>query len=118
MIANPNLPGDQRTPNRWFNPDAFTTPPIYYDAQGAFSIPGNAGRDIITGPGLGVWDLTLERRLRLSERANCIFRTDFFNLTNHPNFDRPGTIFGTSNFGRISSAENSRQIQFSLRLNW
>ena len=46
------------------------------------------------------------------------FRTDVFNITNHPNFDRPGLIVGTSQFGTISSAENSRQIQFSLRLNW
>ena len=118
LIANPNLPGSQRSPDRWFNTTAFRTPPIYFDAQGAFSIPGNAGRDIITGPGLSDWDLSLERHLRLSERTGLVFRTDFFNLTNHPNFDRPGTIYGTSNFGRISSAQNSRQIQFSLRLNW
>jgi hypothetical protein len=47
-----------------------------------------------------------------------VFRTDFFNLTNHPNFNRPGLIVGTSQFGEITSANNSRQIQFSLRLNW
>ena len=47
-----------------------------------------------------------------------VFRTDFFNLTNHPNFNRPGLIVGTSQFGEINSAGNSRQIQFSLRLNW
>jgi hypothetical protein len=118
LIANPNLSADQRSPSRWFNTDAFRTPPVFYDAQGPFSIPGNAGRNIITGPGFSDWDLSLERHLRLGERANFVFRTDFFNLTNHPNFDRPGTILGTSNFGRISSAQNSRQIQFSLRLNW
>ena len=118
LIGNPNLPGDQRSPTRWFNTAAFRTPPIYFDSQGPFSIPGNAGRNVITGPGFRDWDLSLERHLRLSERANFVLRTDFFNLTNHPNFDRPGTIFGTSNFGRISSAQNSRQIQFSLRLNW
>jgi hypothetical protein len=56
--------------------------------------------------------------VRLSERVNLIFSADFFNLTNHPNFDRPGLIVGTSNFGLISSAENARQIQFALRLNW
>jgi hypothetical protein len=54
----------------------------------------------------------------LREEVGVVFRADFFNLTNHPNFDRPGLIYGTSNFGRISSAQNSRQIQFSLRLNW
>jgi len=118
LIASPNIPSGQRGPNRWFNTAAFRTPPIYFDQLGAFSIPGNEGRNIITGPDFKVWDSSLERQVRLSERANLVFRTELFNLTNHPNFDRPGLIFGTSNFGRISSAQNSRQIQFSLRLNW
>jgi hypothetical protein len=118
LISNPNLPGNQRDPNRWFNTQAFQTPPIFFDALGAFSIPGNEGRNVITGPGIKNWDLSLERHLRLSERIGLVFRSDVFNLTNHPNFNRPGLIFGTSNFGRISSAQNSRQIQFSLRLNW
>ena len=118
LIADPNLQGSQRNPNHWLNVSAFATPPVFYDAQGAYSIPGNEGRNVITAPGLGSWDASLERHFHLSERLSTVFRTDFFNLTNHPNFDRPGLIFGTSNFGKISSAENSRQIQFSLRLNW
>ena len=93
-------------------------PAIFTDALGTFSIPGNAGRNVITGPRFRVWDSSLERRVRLSERSGMVLRADFFNFTNHPNFDRPGLIFGTSNFGRISSAQNSRQIQFSLKVNW
>lgn len=118
LVANPNWGLNQRHPERWFNTDAFQSPPVFFDASGAFSIPGNEGRNVIMAPGFKDWDVSLERHARLGERANLVFRTDFFNLTNHPNFDRPGLIFGTSNFGRISSAQNSRQIQFSLRLNW
>jgi len=125
LTANPNLPAGQRDPNRWFNAKAFCTPvacqptpPIFQDTLGAYSIPGNEGRNVITGPGLAVWDASLRRQLRLSERASLTFSADFFNLTNHPNFDRPGLIVGTSNFGLISSAENSRQIQFALRISW
>jgi hypothetical protein len=118
LIASPNLPAAQRSPSRWFNTNAFVAPPIYYDSLGAFSIPGNEGRNVITGPGLAAWDMSFQRQLRLSERLGLVFRSDCFNLTNHPNFDRPGLIVGTSNFAEISSAENSRQIQFSLRLNW
>ncbi len=137
LIANPNLPGAARTPERWFNTNAFQEPPLFFDSLGAFSIPGNAGRNVITGPDTKVWDVSLERRVRFSERTNLVFRTDVFNLTNHPNFDRPGMLctpdpdplsdrrpldrglcLGTSNFGRINSAQNSRQIQFSVRVNW
>jgi len=118
LVSNPNLPGSRRSPDRWFDTEAFRTPPIFFDELGPFSIPGNAGRNVVTGPDLKNCDLSLERHLRLSEQVNMVFRADFFNLTNHPNFDRPGLTFGTSNFGRISSAQNSRQIQFSARLNW
>jgi hypothetical protein len=118
LIASPNLPVGQRSPSRWFNTDAFAAPPIFYDSLGAFSIPGNEGRNVITGPGLAAWDLSLQRQARLTERLGLLFRSEVFNLTNHPNFDRPGLIYGTSNFANISSAENSRQIQFSLRLSW
>jgi len=118
LVGNPNLPASQRDPSRWFDTGAFRTPPVFFDALGPFSIPGNEGRNVISAPGLLAWDMSMERHARLSERLNLVFRTDFFNLTNHPNFDRPGLIFGTSNFGKISSAQNSRQIQFSLRLDW
>jgi hypothetical protein len=131
LVANPNLPSDQRDPSRWFNTDAFRQPAVFSDTFGEFSIPGNEGRNVITGPDLKNWDVSLERHARLTERASLVFRADFFNLTNHPNFDRPGLLctpdpdpqkgglcLRTSNFGKLSSAQNSRQIQFSLRLNW
>ena len=118
LIANPNLPGGARNPSHWFNTAAFAPPPVYYDSQGAYSIPGNEARNVIIGPGLGSLDSALERRFRLNEKLNMVFRGDFFNLTNHPNFRRPGLIVGTTQFAEVSSAGNSRQIQLSLRLNW
>jgi hypothetical protein len=118
LIANPDLPRGERNPQRWYNTSAFVPPPIYTDAEGAYSIPGNEARNVITGPGLASCDATLERRFRLNEKLNAVFRIDVFNITNHPNFNRPGLILGTSQFGEISSAGNSRQVQFSLRLNW
>jgi hypothetical protein len=118
LVGAPNLPAGQRDPSRWFNTAAFVPPPLYYDAMGAFSIPGNEGRNVITGPALAGCDLSLSRNIRFSERAHGTLRADVFNLTNHPNFDRPGLIVGTSNFGRVASAENSRQIQLSLRIEW
>lgn len=117
-IANPNLPGFERNPAHWFNTAALVPPPIYSDSQGAFSILGNEGRNVITGPGFSDWDLSLARRFRLTERDGLVFRSDFFNLANHPNFDRPGLIVGTSDFGVVTSAENAREVQFALRLEW
>ena len=96
---NPESPSDQRDPNHWFDTAAFRPPPVFFDSHGPFSIPGNEGRNVITGPGLSDWDLSVQRHFRLNERTGLVFRSDLFNLTNHPNFDRPGLILGTSNFG-------------------
>src|SRR5260370_39057200 len=49
---------DNPTPDRWFNGSCFAIP-----AQYTF---GNAGRDIIEGPGPRNFDLSLFRKLHLS----------------------------------------------------
>ncbi len=118
LIGEANLSRGQRDPNRWFNTVAFVPPPIFTDAQGTYSIPGDEGRNVITGPGFASWDGALERQFPLRDKSNLVFRLEVFNFTNHSNFDRPGLIVGTSQFGEISSAESSRQIQVALRLNW
>ena len=118
LVGKANLPGDERNPNHWFNTSAFVPPPIFTDAEGEYSIPGNESRNVVTGPALGTGDVSLDRHFRISENLGTDFRTDFFNITNHPNFNRPGLIVGTTEFGNVNSAGNSRQIQFSLRLNW
>ena len=46
------------------------------------------------------------------------FRADIFDFFNHPNFNQPNRIFTAtpSAFGSISSAQDPRIMQFSLRL--
>jgi hypothetical protein len=68
-------------PNQWFDPTIFTLP-----APGNF---GNAGRNIMCGPGLVNADISLSRRFRIGDRAALQFRSEFFNLFNHANFNVP-----------------------------
>jgi hypothetical protein len=114
-IRDGNLPSGQRTPDRWFDTEAFVFPPIFFDALGPYSIPGDAGRNILTGPGFSNFDFNAQKLIKLTEQQTLQFRWEVFNLTNHPNFNLPGRLFGTPNFGRISSAKNARLMQFSLR---
>ena len=86
----------------------------------------------ISGPGFKRLDFSTFKDFKLSERFLLQFRTEFFNLTNHPNFNAPGfggngvvaiggsTNFTSDKFGEIGSTRDApndpRQIQFALKL--
>lgn len=94
---------------RWFDPAAFTSP-----AQFTF---GNAGRNILFGPGRSNFDFSLFKEFAFTERWRLQFRTEFFNMTNTPQFDLPNATIGVGNAGTITGIVGSpRQIQFGLRL--
>ena len=106
VVGNPGL--DDQTPDRFFNTAAFAIPPPY-----TF---GNAGRNVLLGPGLNNFDVALLKQFQFSGSRVLQFRTEFFNLWNHPNFRLPESfIDNPATFGRILSAGPSRQIQFGLK---
>ena len=108
----PNVAGNPEisnpSPDRWFNTAAFAFP-----APGTF---GNAGRNILDGPGFQNVNASLMKNTRLTENVNLQFRAEVFNLFNHPNFNLPDNFLGSPTFGRISSARDPRHIQFGLKL--
>jgi hypothetical protein len=105
-------------PNQWFNPAAFSIA-----APGA---PGNAGKNILEGPPLANLDVSLFKDFPITERFKLQFRSEFFNVMNHPNFlgaaapVAGGTHidlnFDDAGAGAISAAAPARQIQFALKL--
>jgi hypothetical protein len=79
---------------------------------------GNLGRNIYRGPFQQNWDFSLIKHIRLTERQNLRFTTDFFNIWNHANFANPVAtdVETPGNFGLITSTKGvPRLIQFSLR---
>jgi outer membrane receptor protein involved in Fe transport len=106
-----NLPGDQRSIARWYDTSCFINPALY-----TF---GNTGRNPLTGPGLATWDFSADKDFRMTERIGLQFRSEFFNLLNHPNFGLPSGSIGSPAAGTISTViTNARQIQFAMRLHW
>jgi hypothetical protein len=93
--------------SEWFSTNSFAAP-----ANGFF---GNAGNGIITGPGLVTFDMALYKDFRLTERQTIQFRGELFNIFNHTNFNSIQTMFGTSNFGQVTSARDPRIVEFALR---
>ncbi len=112
--ARPHLvPGvqaklDSPDPQLWFNPAAFTR------SNGVF---GNAPRDPVVGPGLNTFDFSLSKSFRMpKESHSLLFRTEFFNALNTPQFGQPGGTLGTGTFGRVTSTRaDNRQIQLALK---
>ena len=115
------------TPSCWFNPTAFAVP-----APGQF---GDAGRNILRGPGFAQFDLALQKDFQLREGITIALGVEGYNLFNHPNFAVPSntqsplTLGGNGdavfqdatgnlakNVGRIfTTVGTGRQIQLDAR---
>lgn len=77
---------------------------------------GDAGRNILTGPGLADFDFSLFKNFTMRERATLQFRAEFFNFFNTPQFSNPAATFGTASFGNVTSTvHDQREIQFGLK---
>ncbi len=95
-------------PVQWFDTKAFAIP-----ARGNF---GNAGRNILDGPGLVQVNASVIKNFSIGENRSLQFRVESFNLTNRTNFDLPDLTVESPSFGRIASAQNPRRFQLGLKL--
>jgi hypothetical protein len=99
--------------NEWFNVNCFAPPP-----QWGFGTESRVDATL-RSDGAENFDFALFKRTMITESAGLEFRTEFFNLFNHPQFGFPGTNFvaGSANgFGKVTSQlNNPRLIQFALK---
>jgi len=77
---------------------------------------GNAGRNILRGPGWITFDTSIQRRITFSDRFNSTIRLDIFNVFNRANFGLPAANIAGPGAGVISSlAGDPRVMQLSVR---
>ena len=126
----------------WYgNPGAFTQPCVLgtNTPTGCVALTGTnalGGITQVPGPGFHRLDFSIFKNISLTERFKLQFRTEIFNIFNHPNFNAPGfggngvvAISGSNDFtntsaktafGEIGSTRDApydpRQIQFALKL--
>jgi len=94
---------------------AFTVQDLYPIAPNNFAY-GNAGRNLLHGPGAQTVNFSLFKNFPIKERLRFQFRFETFALLNHANFGNPGSTLGTGPFGSITSATGNRNIQFAAKL--
>jgi len=105
-----------QTVAEWFNVNCFSTDALGQALANGTPRFGNAGRNILIGPGIQQWDVSVIKRNPITEKMNLEFRAEFFNMFNHPNFGTPGATIATDAFGQLTSAASPRDIQFGLKL--
>ncbi|HEY4378850.1 MAG TPA: TonB-dependent receptor [Acidobacteriaceae bacterium] len=128
--VNPSTSGSlfSRAINGYLNPNAFTMAPQAPNSSGPGDTDfGNSSTGLVRGPGQHNLDFAIERRFPVTESSGFRFRTEFFNLTNTPQFANPsnsvdftqgpnGPVNLNPSFGLISAkAANPRIIQFALK---
>ncbi len=96
---------------------AFDTSPFARPAPGRF---GNAGRNIVPGPGVNNFDFGFYKNIFFDQehKRSVQFRLEMFNIFNHAQFTPPGAAFGTPQFGRFLGTRPPRQMQMALKLNY
>ncbi|MGC2399410.1 MAG: carboxypeptidase regulatory-like domain-containing protein [Acidobacteriaceae bacterium] len=121
-------PPGGRNVAHWINPAAFALP------AGQF---GDAPRNLLRGPGTWQIDIGAAKTFAIRERAQLEFRSEFYNIFNHPQLGQPQATFNAANttgFGSIINTVNlntaivspitpvgsgtPREIQFALRLDF
>jgi len=96
---------------QWFNRSAF--------AQPALGTDGNAGRNILNGPGYRNVDLGVFRDIHLGGPAMLQVRLEATNLFNFVNLMNPDTnLNAPATFGQIRSARDMRRIQLGGRFSF
>jgi hypothetical protein len=78
---------------------------------------GVLGRNVVRGPRQQQWDFFLSKRFPVNERVSVLFRSEFFNVFNHPNFKMTNLTVGSPVFGQYDTQDgSSRVMQFALKL--
>jgi hypothetical protein len=103
-----NLPSAERSIDRWFDTTAFSVP--------AQLTIGNAGRNILYGPGTTSMDLKIGKNWAIRERLRLEYRFEMFNFTNTPNFGTPNGTLNNAQVARITSAADPRRVQMGMKL--
>lgn len=113
-------------PSQFLNGSAFSVPCTFQAPNDGFADSckpgtrhfGTLGRNALLGPGYRNFDFAVSKMTTLTERFKLLFRADFYNLLNHPNFANPLAVafFADAAPNRCDSSTNPGCV-FPLGIN-
>jgi hypothetical protein len=119
QLRNGNLPADQQSVNRWFDPGAFSAPsPVSF---------GTSAKGVIIGPGSTSLHAGIAKLFRIRENMQLRWNLIANNAINHPNWSNPGmNVTSQASAGIITSTagvggldeSGARALRMGLRFEW
>ena len=106
LVAGQPIQLRQPTIQQWFNTGAFIAP------AGVF---GNAGRNIIIGPGVFNMDMSVSKTIQLKEMQGLELRVSATNVLNTVHFTSIDTTLGSPTFGQVVATGPMRKGQLTAR---
>lgn len=117
LVGNPNLPRGSRTLAQYFNTNAFSNARFTGANQLA---SGDAGRNVVVGPGYINLDASLFKEVPVTERATLQLRIEAFNTLNTPHFANPDGNMSDGSFGEIireaAGSDSNRVMQLDVKI--
>ncbi len=113
-ISNP-------TTKEWFNTAAFCQPettasnPTPTCVNASDNTFGDAGRNILEGPGQVSLDMSLNKTITIKEYRSLDLRITANNVFNYVNFSSLGTTVNSTTFGEVTGAGNMRRVTVQAR---
>ena len=123
LLHDPSLSSSERSVDHWFDTTAFAAA----KSESGALLPGDAGRNIIRGPGYVNLDLGFLKSVPAGGGRRVQLRAEVFNALNQPHFALPvlkmsdpafGKITHTrssTNFGSTATSFASRMIQLAIK---
>jgi hypothetical protein len=103
-------PPGGRTVAHWINPAAFALPP-------STAVFGDAPRDLVRGPGTWQIDLSTDKTFTLTESTKLQFRSEFYNIFNHPQLGQPQATCTIASVAQPGCANGFGNIVTPINLN-
>ncbi len=121
LVPGESVSVSNPTTKEWFNTAAFCQPGTTLTNPSATCVNasdttfGDAGRNILEGPGQVTLDMSLNKTIQIKEYRSLDLRITANNVFNYVNFSSLGTTVNSITFGEVTGVGNMRRVTVQAR---